>query len=421
MSMMNRGKKAGFTLVELLVVMAIIAILIGLLLPAVQAARATAQRTACSNNLKQLGLGTLNFEASQKIMPSGGEGTNFSGGTAAPSTWFGDMAYLVNASSSGIATLKRESKMSTLGQILPYLEQSSLYQQFDQNYTYRDTRAPQNQKAAQQEIAIFLCPGDPWLNVKDPQGYGKTDYFATVYTDIDGEEYLSDGTTFNPLYGQRNKAKKLDGITWNRVDGALTVPAAGISAVADGTSNTIMFVEDVGRNHVSVMYHTASGYPDPTCLNLDGATSDSADCGGTTTDPTAGSGNFAIGGSAGGGNGRAVWRWADQDAAGSGVSGPPNAIASTASVHFTHFVNNNNTPMGGGASSSSPTAGTPGCPWQYNNCGLNDEPFSFHPGGCNAVFADGSVHFLGEKIEPATMRALVSRAEGDTVDGAAIK
>ena len=102
---------------------------------------------------------------------------------------------------------------------------------------------------------------------------------------------------------------------------------------------------------------------------------------------------------AGGGGNCAVYRWIDPDAAGSGVSGPPNATAG-----YTHYINNNSNPMGG------PTGGE----WSNNNCGLNDEPFSFHPGGCNSVFADGSVHFLSETIAPKVMRAMVSRAEGDS-------
>ena len=46
------------------------------------------------------------------------------------------------------------------------------------------------------------------------------------------------------------------------------------------------------------------------------------------------------------------------------------------------------------------------------NCGANDEPFSFHGGGCNSVFVDGSVRFLSSALDPITMRRLVTRAEG---------
>ena len=58
------------------------------------------------------------------------------------------------------------------------------------------------------------------------------------------------------------------------------------------------------------------------------------------------------------------------------------------------------------------TDGSAQCPWTVQNCGANDEPFSFHGGGCNSVFVDGSVRFLSYALDPITCRRLVTRLEG---------
>ena len=125
-------RKTGFTLVELLVVIAIIGILIALLLPAVQATREAARRMQCSNNLKQIGLGMINYEAAHGVFPFGCGGLVSQPDYAQAGTW---AAF-----------------------ILPQLEQQNAYDQFDFSKHVTD---PANQTAVSTVIDIFICPTDP--------------------------------------------------------------------------------------------------------------------------------------------------------------------------------------------------------------------------------------------------------------------
>src|SRR5262245_40837364 len=101
---MWRRKKRGFTLIELLVVVAIIGILIALLLPAVQKVREAANRAACTNNLKQIGIALHNYEEAYGKFPTGGEGT-IQVDTGGLRSWF--------------------DTHSTWTMILPYIEQEN--------------------------------------------------------------------------------------------------------------------------------------------------------------------------------------------------------------------------------------------------------------------------------------------------------
>src|SRR4051794_8708038 len=111
-----RPAQRGFTLVELLVVIAIIGILVALLLPAVQAARESARRTQCKNNLKNIGLAILNFESTHKVFPTGGAKNLTSG--------FGLEQNVESGRPLGVS----RQGLAWGFQILPYIEETAAYQ-----------------------------------------------------------------------------------------------------------------------------------------------------------------------------------------------------------------------------------------------------------------------------------------------------
>ena len=298
--------------------------------------------------------------------------------------------------------------------LLPFVEKTDIYTSMDLSKSYRDVDgAPQNIVAAKTNIPIYICPSNPFSQQSDPAGFGGLDYFATTWTDID------------PVTGIRNRSMRAEGGLATQdgsnnpvagmVDGAAATGVT-LTAVIDGASNTLAVVEDAGRlspASVGPPYYTPSAFFD----TFTGTLSE-----GDITDPPSG-GVPATTGSL-----RAAWRWADPDAGGSGISGPANARGSLAANgnYVGKVINANVFPVGGSPAATSLNVGgntkglypvgETGCPWTTQNCGANDEAFSFHPGGCNVVMLDGSVHFLNDSVDPITMRRLVTRIEGIPAD-----
>ena len=381
--LLRQRSRRAFTLVELLVVIAIIGILVGLLLPAVQAAREAARRMSCSNNCKQLGLAVHNFESAYKKLPNSGQ-CDSTGGTTT--------VYMIH---------------STPTQLLPYIEQNAVYSMFDVSsdpialyggtlnstgsYTtgtgclihakakgrnYDDPGFPSGQVAAKAKIPAFICPSSPiGPEGRDPiHGYGGIDYMVVALTDIDSTTAGTRGTRVLPT-GSGNPL-------WLAavVGGMLNCDVGTFARVQDGTSNTVMMIEDAGRAHPSVAQF--------------GAFSTRLTPVSSAADPI----NNDVGP-----NGRRAFAWADADAAANGVSGPHRAILPASRLAK---INNYASPIGG----------PPECRWSVNNCGPNDEPFAFHTGGANATLGDGSVRFVSANMDPVVLKFFVGANDGQLPD-----
>ncbi len=352
-------RRRGFTLIELLVVIAIIAVLISLLLPAVQSAREAARRAQCVNNLKQFGLGIHNYHSSNDVFPMGASLCVYNYGGGSPcTTW---------------------NNWSAHAMMLNYLEQAPLYNAINFNMEGRgsDYASAANSTAYNAKISVFLCPSD--INggrVNDNCYYGSIGPTTNGGSD----------TPPRPTYPTcPNYASPTSGVFAFRV-------AYGVRDITDGTSNTIAFSEGQAGAQVATVIPgnmimgaglSGNAYFFDANQNPALVIADLQTC--SRQYVASNSGNISVG------------------------HGHDWGIGGMGATLFNTIATPNSTLYTWSACRTDCSGGCDGASMDYSNAQ------SYHPGGVNALLADGSVKFLKNSIAMNVYWALGSKSDGEII------
>ncbi|WP_095415581.1 DUF1559 domain-containing protein [Thermogutta terrifontis] len=235
------SRRRAFTLVELLVVLAIIGLLIALLLPAVQMAREAARRSECLNHLKQLALAAHNFHDSHRQFPPGYLGPLPQAPVPPyPGQWTSVLAYLLPYLEQGSLKDQSDADVPNFGGI-------SLYDASRQGQAF--WQRPKAWGAAQVQPRVFLCPSDHATRIARPIVILHFHYVspyvtltAASFSDNTGDvlartNYLGSGGYMGVTGIASSDAFR--GVFWNRSQ-------ESFSTITDGTSQTLLFGEAMG-------------------------------------------------------------------------------------------------------------------------------------------------------------------------------
>jgi prepilin-type N-terminal cleavage/methylation domain-containing protein len=202
------GRRCAFTLIELLVTIALIAVLMALLLPAVQQAREAARRTACRNNLKQIGLALHNYLDQHRVFPPSNTNDVEQGG------W--------------IADPQSRHLHSWASMLLPQLDNANLYNAIDYNVS---SLHASNREAASQIIPAYRCPAYAGPDFSDDPDYTR---FGNRYAI---QNYAVMGSSdVGHIYGQNTGLFEPDGIIY-------PLSSHDSADVTDGLSSTVIVAE----------------------------------------------------------------------------------------------------------------------------------------------------------------------------------
>ena len=252
-------QRRGFTLIELLVVISIIAVLMSLILPAVQQAREAGRRTQCMNNQKNLALGMIAYATARrgKLPGSGYYGVNTA---SAPILW---------------------PQRSWVVELLPNLDQGPLSDRWNRNAAWNDASAPKadltNAAIGQTSIGALACPNDDsafaqngGLSYVVSGGYGDTNVITntssplTSFADLGHHPYAEPfnwvtsamtGDSNDDSINEKDREITEDtGVFWGTADYSALAnidASANIGNIPDGAANTIMFAENVNAGITS--------------------------------------------------------------------------------------------------------------------------------------------------------------------------